>query len=161
MTIADAAADLTSESPDRILELLGEQASLYARLETLAQRQRSLVAGDNVGPLLSLLADRQKLSQRLAQVAGALAPLRRGWTTYRKSLTASQRDQAERLLAESRERLCRIMESDDEDARILSGRKQAVAGALKATHATKQAIRAYHVPGATAGRLDCTDEGER
>ncbi len=161
MTIADAPTPLAPECPERVLGLLGEQASLYARLETLALSQRSLVAGDDVGPLLALLAQRQKLSQRLAQFAASLAPIRQDWTTFRESLTVPQQDEAERLLEACRERLCRIMKSDDEDVRILSGRKQAVAGALKATHSTGQAIRAYSVPGAGVGRLDCMDEGGR
>jgi len=160
MTNVESPAPHVSQSTEHVLGLLGEQATLYASLERLAVNQRSLVAGDDAAALLALLADRQRLSQRLAQIAGALAPIRQAWTTFRQSLAPPQRREAERLLEECRDRLLRIIQSDDEDARILSGRKQAVAGASKSTHAIGQAIRAYRTSGAIAGRINCVDEDQ-
>lgn len=146
-------------APEEVLTLLKEQASLYTKLESLATHQRSLVTGDDMGPLLSVLADRRKVSEALGEIVSRLAPVRRRWSTYRTRLTSSQRHRADRWLADASERLERVMESDQHDARVLSGRKQAVAEALRTTHASGQAISAYRTSMVGRSRLDCTDEG--
>ena len=144
-----------------VLPLLREQAGLYARLETLANRQRSLVTGDEVGPLLMLLADRQKLSESLVQIGHRLAPIRRDWSACRERLEPSQRVEAERLIGEARDRLRRIMQMDEQDARVLAARKETAAKTLQAAHSTSQAAQAYRGPRAAAGRLDCMDEASQ
>jgi hypothetical protein len=147
------------ESPEDVLTLLRRQASLYAGLESLATRQRSLVTEDEVSPLLGLLGERQKLSQELSVIATSLAPSRKEWAVYRRRFTPSQRTEAERLLQDINGRLQRIIETDEHDARVLSARKQAVAQTLRATHSTSQAISAYRAPTSRPRRLDCIDEG--
>ncbi len=144
------------DSAQKVLSLLREQASMYGRLQAIADRQRALVANEDAGPLLSLLADRRKLSESLTQISDRLDPVRRAWSTYREQLAPPERAEAERLLRETSERLRRVIESDEEDVRVLCGRKQAVAEALRATHVTSQAISAYRLPVKARGRLDCT-----
>ncbi|MGB2986682.1 MAG: flagellar export chaperone FlgN [Phycisphaerae bacterium] len=148
-------------SPEDVLGLLREQASLYVKLETLAVRQQSLVTAEDAGPLLMLLADRQKLLERLAGLATRLEPVRRRWAAYRERLSNPQRAEADRLWEEVRRRLRRIIESDEQDARVLSARKQSVAKALCTTHSTSQAISAYRAPAGRTPRLDYVDEGSR
>lgn len=157
MTAATNTATETLEDPRSILELLRLQERLYAKLEAFAIRQRGLVTGDEVGPLLSLLADRQRLSEQMAQLGQKLEPIRRDWPTHREALAPDDRAEAERLLAETEERLKRLIEGDEHDARVLSARKEAVARTLRATHATSQAVSAYQSPSNRAGRLDCVE----
>ncbi len=159
MTMGDDNASVSLERPEEILCLLREQASLYSKLDSLSTRQRSLVTGDDVGPLLTLLADRQRLSERLTRIAERLAPVRRDWGTYRDWLTPAQREEADRLLGESGQRLRRVIECDEHDARVLSGRKEAAARALRTTHATGRAVAAYGLEARPTGRLDCVDDG--
>ncbi len=146
------------DSPNAVLGLLREQASLYDRLERLAVRQRSLVTAEDAGPLLALLGERQKLSEGLTGLARRLEPVRRSWSTYRAQLPQPQQVEADCLWDDVRQRLGRIIDNDEQDARILSMRKQSVAKALRATQSTRQAISAYHTPSGHAGRLDCVDE---
>lgn len=146
------------ESVDRVLELLREQVSLYGRLVSFATRQRGLVSGEDTGPLLAMLADRRKLSQQLAEVGSRLAPVRQEWATFRDRLSNEQRSEAEQLLREAGERLHRVIASDEQDARVLSARKQSVAMALRKTHATGEAIQAYRVGDGSTKRLDCVTE---
>lgn len=159
MRSVDDMAGGVPHSADGVLDLLREQASLYAKLESLAARQRLLVTEEDVGPLLGLLADRQRLSEKLTRLSTRLAPVRREWEACRRCLSPAQRDEADRLLGDAGGRLRRIIESDEQDARVLSGRKQAVATALQATHSTNQALRAYRAPTGRVDRLDCVDEG--
>lgn len=150
-----------SESPEsaaNVLTLLREQASLYKRLESFAARQRGLVLGEDSGPLLAVLAERGRLSQQLAEVGSRLAPIRKDWTSYRECLSSEQRAEAERLLHEAGVRLQRVIESDEQDVRVLSGRKQAVADSLSKTHVTSRAIHAYRVADGGTKRLDCVTQ---
>ena len=159
MSTSDGTTCAALDAPDVVLRLLREQAASYNRLEALCTRQRSLVSEDDVGPLLALLVDRQKISDRLTQIAARLAPVRCEWAAFRTSFTPVQRAEADQLLGDAGDRLRRIIEHDEQDARILSGRKQAVCDALRTTHSTSQAISAYRVASGRTGRLDCVDEG--
>ena len=158
MTTALNGVDSAGTSPDEILALLREEALLYARLQANSSRQRSLVIGEDMGALLALLADRQRLSVELTRVGTKLAPTRRDWPTYRRRFTASQRDQADQLVSAITDRLRRVMDSDEEDARLLCARKQAAAEALRSTHAAAEAMAAYRTPRARPARLDQTNE---
>ena len=133
--------------PDEILRLLRAQATLYSRLERLADKQRSLVAKDDAAPLLALLGDRQRLSSDLQKLAAHLEPIRQDWNRQHARLSLTQRREADDLLLDMRARLQRVMESDEQDARVLSGRKQAVAGILRETRASGAAMAAYRTAG--------------
>lgn len=136
--------------------LLREQACLYARLEQFASRQRRLVREEDSGPLLLLLADRQRLSTELTRVARRLAPVRAGWSSYRDGLSDSQRVEAEELIQEASASLRRVIESDEEDARLLAIRRQTVSDELRVTRTAGSAMSAYAVRTTSAGapRLD-------
>ena len=140
------------------LTLLRAQATLYARLESLAARQRSLISREDAGPLLALLADRQRLSTELIDVAARLEPVRRDWRAYRQRLDPVQQKEADQLVAEVEDRLRRVIDGDERDARLLAARKQSVAQSLRSTHATSEAIGAYRAPVDRAARLDHWDE---
>jgi hypothetical protein len=142
---------------EEVLGLLRRQAALFLRLEQFASRQRTLVREDDAAPLLSLLADRQKLSAELTGIARQLAGVRAEWPAFRERLSGDQRAEADVLLRDSSLRLRRVMEGDETDARLLCVRRGAVADDLRVTHAAGEAVSAYRTPamkGATAGRLD-------
>lgn len=144
-----------SESPSTVLDLLREQARLYGELESCALRQRTLVAGDQVGPLLAVLSDRQKLSGSLASVGRRLEPIRAQWNSFRTRFAASELREADQLLTEASMRLQNVMKGDEQDARVLYGRKHAVANALRSVHSNHQAMNAYRGASApTAGRVN-------
>jgi len=142
---------------DNVLELLRLQASLYARLEQFATSQRSLVRDEDAGPLLSLLADRQRLSAELTRVASRLATARGEWPAYRESLSPAERVEADDLLRGASASLRRVIESDEQDARLLSIRKERVKRELRETQTMGHAISAYgsrNAPASGSRRLD-------
>lgn len=128
MNVATAIANEAIEKPEEILGLLREQSALYARLESFAARQRSLVRADDTALLLSLLADRQRLAVELTRLATRLAPVRRGWSAFRERFSSTQRTEADGLISDVTQRLRRVIESDEKDARVLYVRKLGVAG---------------------------------
>lgn len=140
-----------STTPKEALALLRRQSDLYEQLEALSQRQRPLVSEENVGPLLTLLADRNRLSIDLNRIEGELAPLRSAWSSYTQRFTHWERDESRRLLDGIRTRIERVLQRDEVDARILSARKQSVSQALSSTRETRQVIAAY-TPAAPVSR---------
>lgn len=128
---------------DAVLELLRRQAQLYAELETFAARQRTMVTREDTSPLLALLADRQRLSLELRRVAGELEPARRQWSRLIVMLSESQRVEAEELIQQSKDRLRRVIEGDEEDARLLSIRKSRVGADLRRFEGSAHALSAY------------------
>jgi hypothetical protein len=143
--------------PDDVLRLLREQAELYGRLAVYSDRQRRLVSNDDVGPLLTLLSDRQRLSQELTCVASRLAPIRHEWSTFRAGLTATQLAEAEALIDDAGRRLRQVIEDDERDAHVLAARRRMTADALGTTHSEGRALAAYRAPARTAQRLDFSD----
>jgi len=152
-------SDETFASPEEVLAMLRAEASLYGRLAAYASRQRSLITGDDLGTLLAVLGDRRKLSVELTKIGAKLAPVRQKWERYRERFTPSQRAEAERLVSDISERLRRVIDSDEEDGRLLSARKQTVGETLRETHSTGRALSAYRTPSERPARLDHLDEG--
>lgn len=142
---------------DAVLELLRREARLFGELETLAGKQRGLIARDDSAALIELLGRRRALSVELEKIGRHLAPFRRNWKTLSADFPVSQRVQAEKLNAEFSSRLQRILRHDERDAQLLQARKTMVAGELRSTRSTKVALSAYQTAGVGArgcGRLD-------
>ncbi len=156
MVMSDTCESIECD-PDEVMVMLREQAALYGRLEAFAGKQRALVTQEDTAPLLSLLGSRQRLSVDLQRLATRLEPVRRAWGRFRERFTPDQRREADALLTDIRVRLKRVMERDAEDARVLSGRKQSISGALNATRAAGQAMSAYRASGPPRS-LDRLDE---
>lgn len=129
--------------PERLIELLTEQRELYGQLGSLSDRQRSLISGDRPETLLNILQHRQTLVAQLAQVNEQLAPYRRNWDALYAALPAAQRERVAGLLREVNGLLAGILKSDEEDARLLVARKQAVAQSLSSLAGTRVAQSAY------------------
>ncbi|MFQ5489580.1 MAG: hypothetical protein ACE5GE_02560 [Phycisphaerae bacterium] len=135
-------------SARRVLDLLRRQRGLYRNLRRLADRQRHLIHEGDSSPLLSLLCDRQKLTESLLQVGRELAPHRERWSQTRGQLDPGYRLEAEEIIAEVNGLLGEIIKLDEEDARLLSSRRTQTAGMLRTHRNTQRAVSAY---AATAG----------
>jgi hypothetical protein len=145
----------TMHQADQVMRMLERQRDLYRGLERLARRQRDLVAKEDPAALLTLLADRKRLTQDLTDLTQQLAPVRASWTQARRILSTAQRDEAERILQEMGQIVHGITTSDEEDARRLSARKARTAAQIQAVTSDRKAISAYASTSApVAHRLD-------
>ncbi len=149
---------LEVDSSQRILSLLRAQATLYEKLEACATGQRALIESDDVKPLLTMLGDRRRITDALTEVSERLRPVRERWDEFRAFFTPTEKDQAEQLIDEAKERMCRLMDQDETDARLLAAKKQFTAKALGAVHARSQAITAYQVSNDQARRSHSLQE---
>lgn len=149
---------LMKPSTQQVLRILRDQDQVYDRLERCAKLQQSSVSDADVERLLSVLADREKLIHSLAKSGKLLDPVRREWKAFRDEFSPVDRQEAEALLDRAETRLQKLIRGDEQDARVLAGRKEAAADALRATHATGRALSAYQAQPVRTGRLDCVDE---
>lgn len=143
MTI-EAKADVTiARVAEAVVSLLRRQVALYERLEQFAERQRLFVSREDTQQLLSLLGERQRISTELAEISGRLEPVRRDWSSFRERMDAGAREEAERLWHESKTLLKRVLDRDEEDARVLAARKELVGRSLQSTRGAADALGAY------------------
>ena len=127
----------------RLIKLLSQQRLLYRQLQELASKQTGLIDGDNPEMLLRVLADRQRLIDRLAAVDRDLEPIRADWKHISQSLPQSQRQEAHSLIAGIQEILDDIIVRDKKDTDTLSSHQQQVAEEIRTTTAGKRMNQAY------------------
>ena len=127
----------------QVLDLLRRQRALYFSLRRLADRQRHLIRVGDSGSLLTLLCERQKLTDSLLEVGQELAPHREQWSQTRQELDPGHRREAEANIAEVSRLLGDIIKLDEEDARLLSSRRSQTAEMLRSHRNTQTAVSAY------------------
>jgi hypothetical protein len=135
--------DLTDVNADELIAMLSEQRDLYRRLSNLADRQRGLITGDDPERLLEVLAERQKLIDRLMASARELAPYQENWTAVRGSLSSPEEERVDQIVSEMQGLLSGILETDQADADLLSARKGTTARAIESLKTGRQAGSAY------------------
>jgi hypothetical protein len=141
---------------ESLLKLLEQQAKLYRELRGLANRQRPLITRGQTAPLLTLLADRQRLSGELSRVAAELTPYRADWQRVRARLSEIQRRRAEVLLGEVETVMRDLLQVDEADARLLAAQKVTTQRAINDLRVGHQALSAYQP---SIGPADANDSG--
>jgi len=133
----------------RLVSLLRHQTTLYRRLRLLADRQKALVVQNDAQPLLSLLAERQKLVDGIVGLTKKLAPYRKSWTEFYAQLDDATREEAAGLLEEVNTALASIGQSDQRDTATLAAKRQDMADRLAVVDTASRASVAYSSAGAT------------
>ncbi|MBN1846430.1 MAG: hypothetical protein JW810_12145 [Sedimentisphaerales bacterium] len=126
-----------------LIQLLTQQRLLYRQLRELAQKQSALVDGSNPEMLLRVLASRQRIIDRLSAIDRGLKPIRDQWQHIAGGLPASQRQQAQQLVAEVQEILGDIIARDEKDTQALSSHQQKVGAEIRSAAAGKRMHQAY------------------
>ena len=127
----------------KLIHLLSQQRLLYRQLRELAQKQSSLVTGENPEMLLRVLAGRQRIIDRLSAIDKELRPIRDEWKKIAMNLPEIQRAEAQQLVAEVKEILGEIIARDEKDSQAMSDNQQQVASEIKATSSGKRVNQAY------------------
>lgn len=135
----------------KAIELLRHQRTLYRKLRTLADRQKTLVVHEDGDLLMSLLAERQRLVDGLVQLSRQMGPYREKWTEFFQGLDDSQRVEVAELLEEVNSSLGAILKSDARDTAMMTARRERVASELGEIGGGRMATAAYARSGAGAG----------
>lgn len=128
--------------------MLRDQRRLFAKLESVAEHQRTLITRHDPVSLLSVLADRQRISATLGALSKRFEPVRAHWAAHRDRFDRAQRDEAQQLLADIKQRIGRVMEADAQDVKLLSVQKQVAATAIRSAHMRSAAMAVYRAPAA-------------
>jgi len=153
--IADAAFE---HDLDALIGMLTEQRDLYVQLKSHAQNQREMITGDEPERLLSVLAERQRILDRLMSLSEEIRPYQECWDRVRQTMTADQNRHVTRLVREVNTILSEILQQDEKDTQLLASRKSTIAREVGAVRTGRQVGAAYQLAGSTApARTEWTD----
>jgi len=135
-------AEVGPRSDERRIELLEQQVGLCRKLRRLVDRQHILITRNDPSRLMSLLADRQRLTSELGQVSRQLGRLPDDSTNMNFE-SATLRARAVSLVGEIRTLFAEMMEADTRDAERLTIRKNNVASAMGSIPRGRAMLSAY------------------
>jgi hypothetical protein len=150
-------ADISATQGQELLRLLGEQRDVFRQLDHLAQRQKTLIIEDDPQPLLDLLAERQRLVNRLVRLTQQNTLHRQRWPDLGEAMSLEDRRQADALMVDINGMLEDILAADARDCEALAGRKNALAGELNEAQVGQRATKAYRHRLNEPSVLDTTD----
>lgn len=137
---------------DDLMQLLSHQRTLYRRLRLLTDRQAALVLGDDTGPLLELLGERQRLIDGLTELNVRLKPFRTHWTDLYNTLDVETRKRISEMLEEANATLGMILKNDGHDCGRLSAKREETAARMASVETGSRVCAAYSSAGAGSGR---------
>lgn len=140
-----------------VLSLLIEQRDLYAQLAGLAEQQRRMVTGEQAEQLLAILAERQKIVNRLGGLGDRLRPYQQDWPAVRSRMSEAEAQQVDTLLAQANALLSGIIEKDEADVRTLAARKTSTGSTICGLSQRRQAGSAYAASAGGRAQVDWTD----
>jgi len=144
MSESNKATELLIGDASPLTALLAALCETYERVSLLAERQRTLITGDTPEELLNVLAERQKLLDRLNVLTQQLAPYRENWATVRQQLTADEGQHVDQLVGQMETLVGSILKSDERDTQLLAARRGSSAHAMAEAKSARQAKAAYH-----------------
>ena len=86
------------ERTDQLIAFLAEQRDCYRQLKQLSEGQRRLITDQDPEALLKVLAERQRLVDRLAELNTSLAPFRREWASTYTQMKPEHRQRVQQVL---------------------------------------------------------------
>jgi len=136
---------------EQAVELLERQLAVYQELEELSRRQIDLIEADDTDGLLSLLAAREVVLERLMAISAELAPLKADWPQLTAGLSESARQRCRSAIDEIAQVAETLAQRDAHDRQALERRRADVASELAGLSAGRGALTAYG-PGQQAPR---------
>ena len=130
-------------SADTLVELLEAQQALVEELSLLAARQPPLIEAGESDGLLALLADRQRILDRLFGDQERISQLAASLDHPAGRLGGEARARISRVAAAISGRLSQIVRSDEEDQLLIGARSQRASRMMAKLDTAKQAHSAY------------------
>jgi hypothetical protein len=140
---------------DRLLHVLVEQQNLVAKLDGLAETQRSLIADGRADALLELLGRRQSVIDEFTAAQAKLAELGGGEDAgggeaatldarlSGPDVTSQQREHVRSLIDDIGARLAAVLKRDEQDQIALRGGRDEVRKQMQSFELSRQARSAY------------------
>lgn len=139
------------DDADGFIASLEGQVELYGRLKCLVNRQRTLITADDPSQLLALLADRDRVTGKISNLATDLGPLSAAWERFRPGMPDGRRRRATELIRAVQEHLKCINSIDADDVKLLEVRKRRVAVEMQQVGTRGAMLNAYGRDGSPRG----------
>jgi hypothetical protein len=123
--------------------LLQRQQELFSQLDAMSQRQSALIEAQDTDQLLSVLAERQAVIERIAETSARLEPYRASWDAVMRGLDEPGRARVRRRIDVLSDLAERVAKRDEADRAMLEERRDAVAGEITQINRGRGAVAAY------------------
>jgi hypothetical protein len=131
---------------EEFVQGLDKERELYAVMIQLASKQQGLLAKGDAEGAVALLEEKARLMEAFESLEGHLVVWKSEWRTRRESLSAKDRERAERALAEIEKTLQELLEKENEIQAALSGEKRRTVSDILQAQKGRQAGTAYLKP---------------
>ena len=141
---------MTNNNTDTLTQKLYSKCELLVQLRKLGVQQNRLIEAGELGQLLKLLAEKQRLLDSLQEIERELDPFRGQSPDDRQWGSPDDRRRCAELAAACEELLAEVARFEKQSAEKLQFRRDETAAQLQAVHFAGQA-RAAYVPEVGAG----------
>jgi hypothetical protein len=138
---------MTNYDTNTLTQTLYSKCELLVQLRNLGARQNELIEAGELGQLLNLLAEKQRLLDGLQRIERQLDPFRGQSPDDRDWPSPEDRQRSAELAAACEELLAEVAESERQSAVKLQLRRDEAATQLQAVHVAVQARAAYVAAG--------------
>lgn len=139
------------DRPDDVIALrdgLAEQKGLYLDMETVAARQKGVLASGDEEALERLMDEKRAILEKVGTVEARIADAKRRWKDLRERIGAEDRARIEQLMDEVGAVLQRLMALETEGHAMLQERQRQTGDQLRALWKTRQLPKSYGPPAA-------------
>ncbi|MBX3351944.1 MAG: flagellar export chaperone FlgN [Phycisphaeraceae bacterium] len=136
----------------RLAALLGEHERLYIALNDLSERQSALIDEDDTDVLLGVLAERQRIVDRLLDAGEELRPLQGQWDGILGGVDHDTRERLREQVASIQDIAARVNERDDRDRTRLAARRKSLSEEIAGVNKSRGAVNAYGQQGGAGPR---------
>lgn len=137
----------------QIVPVLETIESLYAELDAMGDRQRTLVDAEDPAPLLALLGERQRVVDELRAADDRFRPLGARLERERAGLSPEERERVDACLEGIAAIAARVRDRDEETQGQLAQRRDSIAAELSGLSKSRTARAAYGGPGVPTPRF--------
>lgn len=146
-------------STDVLAELIDAKLALLRQLHELSSHQAQVIKQGEIGPIISVLAVKQRLLNAIEQVERRLDPFREEDPDRRAWASPVHRQRAREASERCDALLSEIMTVERDCEAQLSLRRDAAADQLRVAHFSTQATWAYQsTVGSSGGQFDASCE---
>jgi len=145
---------MSSETTERLADLIDKKQRCLSQLRELGQRQGVLIEADQMQPLLKLLAAKQHLIELLVQIERELDPYRGQDPEKRAWRSPADRARCREQSETCRQLLAEVFAQEKESERRMVARRDDAARQLQGTHSAQQARQAYQPASPQSGVVD-------
>ena len=134
---------MTAAAIESLFDALSQKRDCCRALVSLAKRQRVQISAGDLGPVLEVLATKQRVMGRMDEIQRRLTCFSQGPQSWREGIDRQQQRRCQSVLDETERLLADLLEIEKHCEEELVRFREAAAEQLRNTDAGRQLNRAY------------------